>query len=237
MTTILKDDNDRLMMQLKNGQVTYDSRLDRVVQFDERSRAFPIRELVPKKQRSYTWRCDEWLDQGREGACVGFAWAHDMAARPKVIVTNTQQALLIYREAQRLDEWPGEAYSGTSVLAGAKVVSKLGYMPQYRWAFGLDDLILAVGYAGPAVLGINWYEGMYDTDAKGYIHPTGQLMGGHAILCHSVNIPGKYFVLHNSWGKDNFGVQGKAKISFDDMGRLLHEQGEACVPVVRALVR
>lgn len=214
---------------------TQDPRLDRIVEFDETSREFPIRTLVPKKPRSYTWRCDAWLDQGREGACVGFSWSHELAARPKPVGGLTDDfAHAVYKRAQKLDQWPGETYSGTSVIAGAKAVQELGYVGEYRWAFGLDDLILAVGYAGPAVLGVNWYEGMFRPDEKGYIHPSGNLSGGHAILCHSVNVKKRYFKLHNSWGSD-WGNKGECFVSFDDMDRLLKEQGEACVPIQRKL--
>ena len=59
---------------------------DRLVQFDERSRAFPIRALIDAdaKPRSYTWQCPVWLDQGTEGACVGFGVSHEAAARPEI---------------------------------------------------------------------------------------------------------------------------------------------------------
>lgn len=209
--------------------------LDRVPQFDERSRAFPVRQVVraAAKPRGYTWSCGTYLDQGSEGACVGFAWAHELVARPSVITGFTAaDARQIYLGAQRVDEWPGEGYSGTSVLAGAKVVAGLGYVSEYRWAFGLDDLILAVGYKGPAVLGLNWYEGMFDPDADGHLRPTGRLAGGHAILCRAVSVRDRRFLLHNSWGSD-WGLKGTAWVSFEDMDRLLREQGEACIPVLR----
>lgn len=225
--------------RLKGEFKTTDRRLDRLVQFDERSRAFPVRALVEmKKPRGYTWQCPVNLDQGSEGACVGFAWAHELAARPsRVTVTNEIARNRIYREAQKIDEWPGEAYEGTSVLAGAKVVKQLGGIEEYRWAFGLEDLILAVGYAGPAVLGVNWYTGMFDADRNGYVNVAGNVAGGHAILCHGVNVKSKFFWLFNSWGASWGILGGRAKITFDDMDRLLHEQGEACIPVGRKLVR
>jgi hypothetical protein len=63
-----------------------DRTLDRLVEFDERSRNFSAAVgLETYPFRSYTWACDPVLDQGREGACVGFAWAHELSARPKVI--------------------------------------------------------------------------------------------------------------------------------------------------------
>lgn len=209
--------------------------LDRRVSFDERSRNFPIRAIVPKRPRSYTWSVGAtWLDQGTEGACVGFAWAHELIARPAIVASVTDAFALerIYHEARKIDEWPGENYDGTSVLAGAKVVKAMGAMAEYRWAFGLDDLRLAIGHAGPAVLGLNWYEGMFDPDEQGFIRPSGSIAGGHAIVCYAVNQKQRYFKLRNSWGRD-WGRAGDCFLSFDDMGRLLSEQGEACIPVGR----
>jgi hypothetical protein len=228
-------------IRLKNNNTATDPRLGRIPEFDKRSLEYPIRALVlaeqASKPRSYTWRVNKWLDQGMEGACVGFSWTHELAARPMVVSdVDNLYARGIYKEAQKVDEWPGEDYEGTSVLAGAKVVQKLGHMEEYRWAFGLNDLILAVGYKGPAVLGINWYEPMFSPDEKGFIHVDGGLAGGHAILCYRVNVKQKFFGLWNSWG-DSWGLNGACLVSFDDMERLLSEDGEACIPVHRLKVK
>lgn len=225
------------MYILKDGSVTQDRKLDRVVEFDEASKQWPIRTLLDTEYpRSYTWRCLQCLDQGHEGACVGFGWTHEALAYPKSIPNLTNEhARAFYKRAQQLDNWPGEEpqYSGTSVLAGAKTALELGYIKEYRWAFGLNDLLVAVSRHGPAVLGVNWYEGMYDTDSKGMLHVTGEQVGGHCILAVGVSIKYKTVTLHNSWGPE-WGVNGKAKLSWDDMARLLAEDGEACIPVVRA---
>lgn len=209
-------------------------KLDRVVKFDERSRAFPIRALIAADTpRSYTWRCDVNLDQGSEGACTGFSVSQEAAARPKVVKGITNQiAIEVYHRARQIDEWPGEDYDGSSVLAAMKAGMERKWYKQYRWAFGEADLALAIGRAGPAVLGINWYEGMFDTDAAGMISPTGEIAGGHAILCNGYNVKKKLYRLHNSWGS-SWGINGEAFISAADMSRLLKEDGEACIPVVR----
>ncbi|HUW00906.1 MAG TPA: hypothetical protein VMW08_01015 [Acidimicrobiales bacterium] len=219
---------------LRDGSRAADGRLDRLVQFDERSRSFPIRsEVEGQRPRSYTWSVGAHLDQGREGACVGFAMAHELIARPAVVEGVTaSDALRIYKAAQKIDPWPGEDYEGTSTLAGVKTIASDGHLKEYRWAFGLEDLILAVGYHGPALIGVNWYEGMFDTDRDGFIHHSGLIAGGHCTLVHSVNVPGEFFRIHNSWGPE-WGVGGDAKISWVDMGRLLAEDGEACIPTVR----
>lgn len=209
----------------------------RRIEFDERSRAYPIRELLePKPLRSYTWGCPVRLDQGNEGACVGFAWAHELAARPKVhsLVTN-QIGRGLYQEAQLLDIWadtPPE--EGTSVLAGVKASVARHYVGEYRWCFGVHDLALAVGYAGPVVLGIDWWANMMQTDGAGYVHVGGGIVGGHAILCNGYSMTKRHFRLVNSWGT-GWGINGECFISESDMTTLLANRGEACVPVVRYL--
>lgn len=208
---------------------------DRRVRFDERSRAYPIRALFAAdiKPRSYTWACKLWLDQGSEGACTGFSLCHEAAARPvevKGITNNT--ALDVYHRAQQLDEWPGENYEGSSVLGAIKAGQEHGWYKEYRWAFSEEDLMLAVGHHGPAVLGINWYESMFDCDTQGRLKVSGAIAGGHAILCNGFNVKKGLYRLHNSWGR-GWALDGEAFLSCADMARLLKEQGEACIPVTR----
>jgi len=187
-----------------------------------------------KRPRSYTWRCNSYLDQGSDGACVGFGVSHELIARPAEAKGITYDyAMELYWEAQKIDPWEGGAYDGaepfyegTSVLAGVKAAQRDGWFDEYRWAFGLNDLILGVGYNGPAVIGVNWYEGMMDTDKHGYIKPTGRALGGHCILCNAINVKKKRFTLHNSWGI-NWGNNGECYISFHDMDTLLYNNGEA----------
>ena len=85
------------------------------------------------------------------------------------------------------------------------------------------------------MLGIDWYEGMYEPDAFGFIDNTGDVLGGHAILCYGVSYKYRYFRLWNSWGND-WGVGGSCKVSFDTMERLLYAQGEAVFPLGRKVL-
>lgn len=217
-----------------------DPRLGRLPVFDERSRQYPVRALLAATllPRSYTWRVGANFNQGSVGACVGFSVTHELRARPveKRLVGNAS-AMQLYLDAQKIDPWPGESYEGTSVLAGIKIAQQQGYN-EYRRAFGIDDLILALGYKGPAVLGINWYSGMFAPSGEGIIKPTGSVAGGHAILANGISLSRGLIRLHNSWGAswgiaDNFG-SGQCFISIDDLRRLLSEDGEACIPVKRA---
>lgn len=211
--------------------------LGRLEQFDERSRAFPIRELLAAAgvttPRAYTWSCGVNLDQGSIGACVGFSWAGELAAKPDVIPTTNTDGLRLYYKAQLVDGWP-IPHEGSSVLAGAKAVVSEGRMGEYRWAFNFSDLELAIGHHGPAVLGINWYEGFDHPDpATGRISIAGGVRGGHAILANGISPRLRLVHLHNSWGA-SWGARGECVISYADLERLLSERGEACIPVVRS---
>lgn len=223
---------------LKGGYLSRDPRLDRIPQWDERNRDFPIRALIRPEMapRSYTWASPIVLDQGNEGACVGFAWAHELAARPvKVAAVSSDFARRLYHEAQDNDEWPGHDYEGSSTLGGAKAVSLRGYMQQYRWALDLNDLVMAVGHHGPVIVGINWYDSMFVPDAMGNIKisPNSSVAGGHDILINAVSIHLGKFGLVNSWGY-GWGLKGRCFLSWDDMNRLIFgENGDACVPIRR----
>lgn len=234
-----------MSLLLRDGSRVEDHRLDRLIQFDPRNLDYPIRALITPEQqtkpRSFTWSLPTFLDQGHEGACVGFSITHELLAKPVPIhdLDATFAREQIYWAAQRADDWPGgsypgatPAYEGTSVLAGAKVATAAGYYTEYRWASSVEDLALAIGYKGPAVLGINWHDGMMDTDSNGYIHVTGPVVGGHAILVNSYHKSTGRFMLSNSWGID-WGLHGHAYVSTEDMTLLLGDNGEAMIPVHR----
>ena len=228
-----------MSIQLKDGSSTQDVRLDRLEHFDDNSRSFDILSFLRHRKKkdtpkSYTWRCIPHINQGRQGSCAGHALAHLLSARPHEHLGLTHEnAVAYYHEAQRIDPWPGGSYEGanpryegTSILAIVKIGQEIGYYSSYHWAFGIDQLISGIGHHGPAILGIPVYEGMFNVDYNGYIHATGKKVGGHAILCKGVNIKYKYFTLHNSWGVA-WGRCGDCRISFDDMKKLLKENGEA----------
>lgn len=221
-----------------------DKRLNRLISFDEKSRNYPITALLgTTKISNKTWECETHLDQGNTGQCVGYAWAHELNALPYKIDIQESTAQTIYFAAQQWDEWAGINYDGTSVLAGAKVINSIGFMPEYRWAFGIDDVINTLSTFGPVVLGINWYNDMFTPNVNGLLSPTGGIAGGHAILATGIKVrerignkwtmlPEPIIRLHNSWGT-SWGINGDAFITSINLSKLLQEQGEACVPVKR----
>lgn len=229
---------------------------DRRYELDWRSLDFPVtarRAGITDKPRSAVWPLTYWLDQGTEGACVGFATAHELLARPSPVRgVDKAYARRIYLSAQRIDQWPGGAYpgavpfmEGTSILSAAKVCKTLGFYRSYQWGLSLEETARGLAYSGPAVLGISWYEGMDRPDARGFLRPVGSIRGGHAILMQAIRVVYRnplrrsswadvdwhrsYVVLHNSWGR-SWGTDGRAKLSLADLGHLLADQGEACFP-------
>lgn len=227
--------------------------LDWVPRFDERSRNYPIRSTIRSAvvRKDRLWTPGQILDQGREGACVGFAWAAEAFGDPIAAdlsrmkahtpPTHDMYARFVYKSAQYIDEWAGENYDGTSVLAGAKASQNMNVLREYRWAFSIEDVIDSVIAKGPVVIGINWYEGMYNAP-NGVLRKSGALVGGHALVIRGFNvlserIPGKStFILQNSWG-ESWGINGLAEMTVEDMAALLRENGESCVPVSRSYGR
>jgi hypothetical protein len=236
-------------IRLRDGSSVEDARLDRLEQFDPRSRRYGIRALLgTRRPRSYTWR-HYVTDQGRQGACVGHAVTQEAAARPVPVFgdptrNRADQAALertareVYSRAQRIDPWEGEepTYSGTSVLAGVQIGQQLGWWSEYRWALGpgpeaaAQDVILALGYAGPVIMGTVWRSGMWRADADGYLRGTGNDEGGHSYLLVSYSAKRDAVWTPNSWGG-----AGQGWITRTDLVSLLAAGGEACIPIQRRL--
>lgn len=185
---------------------------------------------------------------------MGFGWTAELQAQPSVAGGTSGQigpypaqyfATYVYHEAQQVDDWPGNDYEGTSVLAGAKVIRTEGYIDSYRWAFTIDDVIDALIEIGPVVLGIPWFESMYETRPSGMVEVDGRLVGGHCITLtgYHPNIRlwregwrERFEVCRwrNSWGQ-TYGRNGDGYIRVEDLERLLWGRygGEACIPIGR----
>jgi hypothetical protein len=216
--------------------------------FDERSRDYGVRKLLgtdPIERLPMFWEEGTVLDQGSEGACVGFGWMGEVIAAPMQPNEQPSEELgnslaqFYYEQAKKIDEWPGEDYSGTSVLAGAKVMKHHGFISQYRWCFSIDDIIDTIIKRGPVVIGVPWYSSMYRTNSFGLTSISGGKVGGHCLVITGYDPAMKIgkqslevFRWRNSWGND-YGHGGSGYIKVSDLRRLFEEGGEACVPVIR----
>jgi hypothetical protein len=208
---------------------------------DSQDEKYQIRSLTaseepwPDPTPSYAyWHGSMFLDQGSTPQCVEYSWHHYLQTgriRPRskypYWVLGTP-----YMEMQRVDEFPGENYDGTSVRAGAKVMQAMGFIDSYLWAWDIQTTIDAVLRFGPVVVGTNWYEGMFypEYNNNRVVKPTGRIAGGHAWLIEGANRKQGLFRAKNSWGR-SWGRQGRFWISFEDMERLINEDGEVCLAV------
>ena len=185
--------------------------------------------LTSKNWNDNTW----WGDQGQTPMCVGYAWSHWIEDGPITHKSRTRPIVsptLIYKESQKLDEWVGENYDGTSVRGGAKYLKKTGKISSYLWTFDLNVMINTVLTVGPVVVGTNWYNTMFYPDRNGLLRVGGRVAGGHAYEINGVDTVRQLFRIKNSWGR-TWGQQGHAYISFSDMRRLINENGEVCLAV------
>jgi len=205
-------------------------------------------EETPRAQaivsrRSHLWAFfDQPLDQGNTGTCVGHGWKGWLSTAP-IIQSDTDEPPYpfdIYDAALTVDEWPDndsdpERQFGTSVRAGAKVLQGLGYLKTYNWVYdasaaadwlgGVDDLGRFIG--GPLVIGVNWYESMFETDAEGFLHLSGSVAGGHCVCLTGWNEKLGFAYGLNSWGV-GWGKKGRFYMPAEVLDRLLKEDGEGC---------
>ena len=203
---------------------------------DERDKKFLIEDKLslPKTIiKSKYWDANGWWgNQGNTSQCVGYAWAHWIEDGPigHDGVPPIVHPTLIYREAQKVDEWVGEKYDGTSVRGAAKYLKTTNRISSYLWTYDINVLINTVLTQGPVVVGTNWYTSMFTPDKNGVIRVLGRVAGGHAYVINGIDRNTNLFRIKNSWGK-TWGKSGHAFISFTDMARLIREKGEVCLAI------
>lgn len=248
-----------MVVELRDGSVVADKRLDRLIEFDEASRAYSIENLdLPTALKGRTWPLPVRLDQRRQGACVLFAFTHDLCGSPVPVKFGSVEAAEAfarenYWEVQRGDEFPGGEYpgatpqsGGTSVLSAVKKITALGYYDSYYWAFNIDQVLQALSHEGPLIFGTWWLNSMWETRPSGLLEVgnpdnPGERDGGHGYLARGlilkprlkgekINEPVIRYV--NNWNR-TWGADGEFYMKVSDAERLQKADGEVCAPVGR----
>jgi hypothetical protein len=228
-----------MTVKLLTEQIVVSKRLGRHVHFDERSKSFRVKlDSVPTDLVSKTWkRTIKPFDQGQIGSCTGNGAVGLLATEPykqKYKRYNEKLAVKVYSLASSIDEFPGQyppEDTGSSVLASMKALQKLTLCKNYHWCLGLDDVLKTLSHVGPVSVGVNWYEGFDSPDATGRVTVSGQIRGGHCFEILGIDVENKLVIAENSWGA-GWGVQGRFNFSFDDLDRLLKEEGEAATVIL-----
>jgi hypothetical protein len=189
-----------------------------------------MKPTAPKLVRK-TWPTAQVFDQGASSMCVSYSGIAALVASPRVNFPNLTFETL-YKECQRQDQWEGEAYQGTSVLALGKVLKKMGFISEYRWANSVEQLANYILTTGPAVAGTTWHSNMFSPDPNGFLSLGGGVAGGHAYLLPGVDLEKKCpdgskgaFRRLGSWGR-GWSDNGRAWIAFTTMAELIADDGE-----------
>ncbi len=113
-----------------------------------------------------------FFNQGSVPSCVGWGTSRAMALMNRLRYDGT----ILYREAQKVDDWPGEDYGGTSVRAGCDIARTVGLwrsrggritgpcgedgIAANRWAANIEEIATCLSPAddGAVILNRGWVE-------------------------------------------------------------------------------
>jgi len=229
MSDPTSSDLTRLMQDALNQPVG-GRRLGRKVNHDPKSLAYPAVTTAAHKPVTHP-TYGAVLDQGQVGSCVGNAAAHALNTRglhrPRTPILHEADALAIYAAATAIDPYPGTypaEDTGTDANSAAKALRDQGRIDGWSHCFGLDHVLGAL-QLGPVMLGISWHASMFTPDARGFVHPDGNVVGGHETLIRGDDGKGSVLV-RNSWGR-GWGLAGHYRLTYDDLAELLADQGDA----------
>lgn len=207
--------------------------------------ADPGDKNFPLETREFALRLERiWpattSNQGQQPICVGHGWRNMLTAAPQRWTgVSIPTALEIYVAAQQVDGLPGPPppYPGTTVRAGAKVLQRLGFLKEYRWAKNIRQVKFYTLNVGPLVLGTPWFLGMAQPKYiknrrtgrfESYIEPTGEDLGGHCTLLIGYSYWRQAGLILNSHGEE-WGDQGRAWMPIDGLDYcIFRANGEAC---------
>lgn len=219
-----------------NVTVTRDPRMD-LIPSEPDSRDLILTSSNPVI-RDVEWQIPEFLDQGREGACVAYAFGHALLGEPPQGVRDITDRWLVerlYWNAQRKDPFPGGAYpgadphmEGTTLRAALKVLKAKGMISEYRFLREAGDVRWAL-QEGIVVLGTKWYGNMnFVTLFRGIMKTGGTFIGGHAYAARAYRQRGDLIRIRNSWGR-RWARGGEAWMRVRDLENLWADYGEAVV--------
>lgn len=195
--------------------------LDASAQSDPRNASYRVRELLASNAAtdSRKWPCAVRLNQGKEGACVGFALTQWLATAPGPIVNGTNEAARqLYYDIKCTDQWRGE---GTRIENGLALLKARAIISTYYWCQSAYEMRQTVIQLGPLVCKIPVFDGMYRPDFAGRIRPTGKINGWHAILLNEYDASWDRNWFVNSWGKRH-GRRGRVWMTSADCQTLLN---------------
>lgn len=158
--------------------------------------------VSPHHKDSQGWRIA--YNQGYDGPCGGFAGARMMSMLNRKLYSG----LTLYREAQKIDDWPGEepAYYGTSIRAICDVLRDRGSWTLRRSSMGRE--VIRGPFREDGIVQNRWASSAQE-------------------VARVLGVPESqgWIELANSWGIGYPNV----RISLSAIDRLLREDGECAL--------
>lgn len=221
-----------------------DPRLGRHVLHDSRSLNYQVEaeDVTVLKSARWPGRIPV-LDQGQLGSCTGNAAVNVLATEPfwstnpvRAILSESSEqldeeyAVSVYSEATTLDPYVGTyppTDTGSDGLSVAKVLQKQGKIGGYLHATSLAAALTALSKSA-CMAGTVWRGDMFKPDSDGRLKCTGNVEGGHEYKLDELDVENRRIWILNSWGP-NWGLGGRAWMSWDDFGGLLAQRGDVTV--------
>jgi len=191
------------------------------------------KSMMPLKL-SQSWNFPaEPLDQGEFPHCVGFSGANFGINSPVNTMYTNEDGHKFYYLCKEIDGEPLKE-NGSCIRSIAKVLKNVGRIDVYAFAYSMDMIKWWIINKGPMIAGTIWTLGMFEPDSANIIHPTGEILGGHAYLLNEWT-ENNYIGIQNSWG-NYWGINGKAYISATDFEKLFAYDGEVMTTVELPLI-
>ena len=201
-----------------------------------------LRELKPELERPGGLNI---RDQGREGACTGFALAAaiDLLKRRSGESDFQASSRMLYEMAKRHDEWAGEDYEGSSLRGAIQGWKNMGVCTEDQWKYyhsarrrgdltierakaARNNTIGAYYRLRPEIA--DFHAALMESGvivASAMVHKGWQKPDGDRIIMHDALDGGHAFAIvgynlegfwvQNSWGKD-WGDRGVALWTYED---------------------
>jgi hypothetical protein len=190
-----------------------------------------IRATLERLSRIWRLYRAQQVDQNGYPACVGATEEHWEKSLP-VYMRKGLGFLAMYQEAKKIDGYAGE---GTDALSMYLVCKNLGLVDGDPYWYGGPQDDEALDYwlenVGGVWVGWNIPESMFRTDQANPMATaplSGAFQYGHEMFFLGTDRKAKTRMGVQSWGRENYGVDGRFTVR-DDQWATLHSNGGDCL--------
>lgn len=197
------------------------------IQISENRLGFPFTSTTKKVTIFRNFALGPVYDQGDKPICVDCALRGLLAAEP--VKQSPFKEMEIYNGARKLDK-TSSSIEGSKLDFAVDFLKEQGFIKEDFWTNKTDQVIDYLNKISPVVFSLPWYEKMNHPEKDGNLITKGPLIGFHAVLGFRYDGLKNKIYIRNSWGK-NWGVEGNAYLTLDNLEKLMIKGGIACALV------